>query len=209
MLQQRLDLGSEGEQPAVPEVVERLDAQPVARAEQALVRLVPYREGEHAAEAANAFIAILLVGVENGFGVAAAVITMPGALQFGPQIGMIEDFAVVGDPQRAVLVGHRLGAGRQVNDAQAAVAESHAIVFVEAVTVRAAVADDVGHAANRRRAFSAAIRHHRPRDAAHVSKADRSRPARIPVRRLAPAGAAILPAPPVAGAAGRRLYSAR
>ncbi len=182
MLQQGLDFRSEGEQPPVPEVVERLDAQPVARAEEALVRLVPDREGKHSAEPANAFIAILFVGMQNRLGIATAVVAVSGALQLRPQVGMVEDLAVVGDPQRAVLVGHRLGAGSEVDDAQATVSESYSVIFVETISVRPAVGNDVSHPADRSRFRAASVRHYRSRDATHVSRAVRSRPARTPAR---------------------------
>ena len=53
----------------------------------------------------------------------AAAIAVPGLFQLRAHGGVIEDFAVVDDPQAAVLVGHRLLASGQVDDAQAAMAQ--------------------------------------------------------------------------------------
>src|ERR1017187_5854690 len=102
MLQQRLDFRRECERVAVPEIVERLDAQAVAGAEQLLAISVPYGEGKHAAEVRQALVAILLVGVNHRLRVAMALVAMSGGFEFRPYVGVIENFDVVGDPQRVV-----------------------------------------------------------------------------------------------------------
>ena len=51
----------------------------------------------------------------------------PARLELGPQRGVVVDLAVEDDPDRPVLVGHRLVAGgREVDDRQAAMAERDA-----------------------------------------------------------------------------------
>ncbi len=130
VLQQSFDFGGEGEQPSVPEIVERLDAQPVARAEQGAGVLVPQREGKHPPKTLDAVGAELLVGVDHGFGIAGGAIAVPGLFQLRAYGRVVEDLAVVDDPQAAVLVGHRLLAGGQVDDAQAAVAQMSPSVLV-------------------------------------------------------------------------------
>src|ERR1700749_4079576 len=50
MRQQRLDFRSKREQPAVPKVVKRFNAEAVASAKQGLTRRVPNRECEHPPE---------------------------------------------------------------------------------------------------------------------------------------------------------------
>src|SRR5207248_6536979 len=74
-LEARLRVGAEGarlaredEPPAVEAVVERLDAEAVARAEEAPPRLVPERERPHAVEALDAALAPLAVGGEDDLG---------------------------------------------------------------------------------------------------------------------------------------------
>ena len=74
-----------------------------------LLDLVPHREGKHSAKPADALLPILLVGVHYGFGIAMALIAMAGGFQLRTQVRVIEDLAVVGDPEESVLVGHRLG----------------------------------------------------------------------------------------------------
>ena len=83
---------------------------------------VPDGEREHAAEPGNAVGAILLVSVEDRFGVAASLVAMTGLFELWPDLSVIEDLAVVDDPEVAVFVGHRLMAAGEIDDAQPAVA---------------------------------------------------------------------------------------
>src|SRR5689334_3115567 len=69
----------------------------------------------------------------------------------GPMGGVVVDLAVEDQPQSLVLVGHRLIAGEQVDDAQATEAEADVGLDVETVGVRPAVAEGVGHRPERRR----------------------------------------------------------
>ena len=55
-------------------VVERLDAQPVAGDKELLAARVPDGEGEHAAEVLHAVVAVFLVEVDDGFGVAVGAV---------------------------------------------------------------------------------------------------------------------------------------
>ena len=66
---------------------------------------------------------------------------MAGLFQGWAEIGVIEDFAVVDDPKRAVFVGHGLVAAGDIDDAQAAMAEGGLGVAVVAGIIGAAVAD--------------------------------------------------------------------
>src|ERR1700680_4937565 len=131
MFEERLNFRSEDEEPAVPIVIKRLDAEPVPRAEQTLFPAIPESKDENATEACEAPRAIFFVAVQDRFGVGVRCITMTGALQLRAQSGMVEDFAVVDDPQRGILIGHRLPAGREVDDTQPAMAKKDAIITIE------------------------------------------------------------------------------
>ena len=67
---QRLQLGREGERVSGQPVVQRLDAEAVARQDQALSPRVPDRDREHPAEALGEARPVLLVEVRQDFGVA-------------------------------------------------------------------------------------------------------------------------------------------
>ena len=112
MLQQRLDLGCEREQPAVPVIVEGLDAQPVARAEQPLPLGVPDCECEHTPQQPQAIRTVLFVGVEDGLGVGTRLVAMAGPFERRTQRRMVVDLAVEGDPERAGFVGLNRAGGR-------------------------------------------------------------------------------------------------
>ena len=118
MLQQRLDFGGEYKRGTVPEVVKRLDAETVAGAEQSLRTLIPYREGKHTAELIETGRPIFFVSVHHHFGIGAGAVAVASLFERGAQIGMVEDFAVVDDPDVAGLVGERvLTKRREVDDA--------------------------------------------------------------------------------------------
>ncbi len=61
---------------------------------------------------------------------------------------MVEDFAVVDNLQATIFVGHGLVAVGEIDDAQAAKAESHEFIAKEAAIVGTAVSDAIGHGAN-------------------------------------------------------------
>src|SRR5262245_62481909 len=63
--QERLHLGGQVENAVHYRVVERLDAEPVAGADEALPGFVPQREGEHAPEMVHALVAPLPVRAED------------------------------------------------------------------------------------------------------------------------------------------------
>jgi len=63
---------------------------------------------------------------------------------------VIEELAVIGDPERAILVGHGLVAAGDIDDAEAAVAQRGEGIAVVAGAVGAAMADDVRHAGEQR-----------------------------------------------------------
>ena len=88
---------------------------------------------------------------------------MPLRQHVGAQLGVVVDLAVVDDDHRPVGVGHRLRAAGDVEDRQPAVPEAHAVADEEAVAVRPAVHDRVGHRPHERGVAEAG----RPCDAAH------------------------------------------
>ena len=96
---QRLELGGEGEAAAVVVVVERFDAEPVARHQQAAPREVIERECEHPAQMGDQSVAVLLIEVEQGLGVAGAAEAVAARRQHRLELGPAVELAVVGHPQ--------------------------------------------------------------------------------------------------------------
>jgi hypothetical protein len=126
--EQRLRLRGEVELVAVARVVERLDAEAVARREQQFVALVPEHEGELAAQMAQAVRAFFFVQVKDDLAVRARAQAMTAHDELALIALVVVKLAVDDDVERLVLVRDRLVAGRQVDDAEARVSEADALV---------------------------------------------------------------------------------
>ena len=143
--QKALDLAAEDEVAALIVVVIRLDAEDVPRAEEGLGAAVPDDKGEHPAQPGRQGVAPFLIAVQQDFGIRLGGKGMPGRQQFGAQVLVVVDFAVVNDDKVAVLVVHRLAAAFKVDDRKPAVAQRDLIVNKIALAVGAAVGNQVGH----------------------------------------------------------------
>ena len=99
--EQRLQLGAEKKR-AVRErrVVERLDAEPVAREEERLPVAVPEREREHAAEALDAALAPRLPRMHDHLGVALRAEGVAEPRELGNERLVVVDLAVEDDARR-------------------------------------------------------------------------------------------------------------
>ena len=121
--QHGLGLGPEG-QLAVPDRVhQRLDPERVPDQEQRAAAPVVQGEREDPVEPGGERDPLVLVEVGQDLGVAVGGQPVPAGQHQLPELGVVVDLAVVHDDDRAVLVGHRLGAARHVLDGQPAVAE--------------------------------------------------------------------------------------
>ena len=143
--QKRLDLAAVDQAVAVVLVVERLDAEQVARAHEALLRRVPDGDGEHAAQLLEHVGAPRLVAVDDGLGVAVRDELVAQRLKLGAQLLEVVDLAVERDGHRAVGVLHGLARALEVDDAQAAEAHGDVVVHEEALVVGPAMGDAIGH----------------------------------------------------------------
>ena len=85
------------------------------------------------------------VGVNHGLGIRARLEDVAAGEEVVAHVRKIVGFAVVGDPEGAILVGERLVPAFDVDDAQAAIAESYAGLDMEALIVRAAMDDRPAH----------------------------------------------------------------
>ena len=90
-------------------VVEGFHSKMIARQKQlrSARAQIAYGKGEHAIEPMNAILTFLFVKVNHDFRICVRgkVVTFP--LQLTAKFGEVVDFAVVRDPDRAVLVAHR------------------------------------------------------------------------------------------------------
>ena len=137
---QDFQLGTEDQLTRGQDAVEqRLDAETVARQEQAAGVAVVQGKGEHAAEAVDAALAPLLPGIKNDLGVAVGAEVVAQGRQLAGQLAEVVDLAVVDHAQIAVGAEHGLLAAGQVDDRQAPVGQAHPGGEVQATLVGAAV----------------------------------------------------------------------
>ena len=141
----RLQLGGEDDDVVDDRVVERLDAEAVARDQGSPARRVPDAERELAAQPARQLLAGLLEEVREDLGVAAGAEGMALALQLGADRLVVVELAVLDAPERLVLVGEGLVARDDIDDAEPARSERDPGCGVEPAVVRAPVRHDVRH----------------------------------------------------------------
>ena len=145
---ERLDFGTVDEPVAVLRVVERFDAEDVARADELLSHVVPDGDCEHATQTLEDAHAPFLVTVHDDFGVTVRRELVARRAQLVAQFPEVVDLAVERDGHVSLGVAHGLFAALEVDDRQAAETHRDAVVDVVAVVVGAAVLDAVGHVAH-------------------------------------------------------------
>src|SRR5579864_652706 len=127
-LQQCFNLGCEGKAVAVLEVVKGLHPEVVASHEQRRRSRAEVADGEseHAIEPLYTIRAFLLVEVQDHLGISVRGKTVPLTFELATKIGEIVDFAVVGDPDGAVLIAHgHVAVGGKVENGEAAAAQAY------------------------------------------------------------------------------------
>ena len=106
---------------------------------------IPEGDGELAAGLGEHPLAQILVEMDPEFGVAAGRESVPAGDELSLQFGVLEDLAILGDPDRAVLVAERLAAAGEVNDRQPSRTQRQARLEMEVLVVRSTMGDGVCH----------------------------------------------------------------
>src|SRR5581483_3743874 len=117
-------------------VKERLLADTVASQQQPLPVHVPQGEGEHAAKEFDTAVAVLLIGMDNDFGITLCdklMITLPKP---GTQFLEIVDFAIKRDPDRPILVRHGLMPAGVVYDTESTLTQSYRTMSIITFRIR-------------------------------------------------------------------------
>src|SRR5438552_5600449 len=120
MLKQGLDLRCKRKQSTVPIVIERLNSEPVSRAKERFLLCVPKGECEHSSETTDTRDTVLLIGMNDCFSVTTGGVAVTGLFQNGAKRHMIEDLAIIDNPNGAGFIGHRLMSAAEINDAKPA-----------------------------------------------------------------------------------------
>jgi hypothetical protein len=83
-------------------------------------------KGKHAIQPMNAIRTLLFVKVDYDFRIGVRGKVVAFVLQFTAKFGEVVDFAVVGDPDRAVFVAHwHVPIGRKIKDGKAPAAQAN------------------------------------------------------------------------------------
>ena len=132
---------------------------------------VEQRESENAVEATERRRAPCLEAVHQNLGVGVGTEPMPEVFELAAELQMVVDLAVVADPDALVFIGHRLGARRQVHDAQPPMAQPSRATADEAepAAVRAAVPQCLGQPLEGSGHVRAFLKRDDATDAAHLS----------------------------------------
>src|SRR5436309_15515439 len=145
-LKEGLDFRCEGQRPVWRvHVVQRLDAEAIARQKQLLLAAVPDRECKHASQPVHRAGTLLLIQAKDGLGVTAGAVAVAASLQGGAKVEVVVDLAVVHDVERSGLVVHRLLPTLHVDDRQATMRQSRARLAEQAGTVGAPVGHHIPH----------------------------------------------------------------
>ena len=139
-----LQLRSEGKQRRPADVIQGLDPDPVACAEQDTLPTIVDDERKHAVEIAEHLLLFVLVQAQQNLGIGILRCKpMSPRLQLRPEIRGIVDLSVVHDPQGPILVAHRLTPAGEIQDAQAVHSQSHLALWIPVLShiVRPPVAD--------------------------------------------------------------------
>ena len=136
-------------------VIERLDAQMIARHEQRFALGVPHRKGEHAAQVSHAVLVPMQPGVQQHLGIGMRAKPVAGGLEFLAQRLKVVDLAVEGQPAAARVAGHGLLTAGEIDDRETSVAETDTRFEVITGFVWAAVGQRIGHAAQQARGYLA------------------------------------------------------
>src|SRR6185312_12959494 len=134
-----LQLGGEEHEVVDDRVVERLDPEAVTRDHGAPLALVPHGGDELAAQVLAVALALTLVEVREHLGVAARAEGVAVCPQAVAERVVVVELAVLHGPHGPVLVGERLVAAGDVDDAQAPRAERDPRSLVRAAVVRPAM----------------------------------------------------------------------
>ncbi len=117
MRQHRFDLRSEQQPLRRQFVVQRLDAQAVARDEERFRVAIPDGKGEHAAQVLHTIRAVLFEEVNDGFGIAVRAVAVAARDELFAQGEMVVNLAVEDDPESAIFIRNRLMSAGNVDNA--------------------------------------------------------------------------------------------
>src|SRR6266851_552707 len=149
-------------------VVQRFDAQSVARREQRTLLAVPDGKCKHPAQVMHTVAPVLFVQMNNRFRIAVGAVTVAAGFQIFSQGRVVVNLSVENDPGGPSLVADRLMPPGNINNAEAAHAQRDRAIGIKTVVVGAAMRHGGTHLSYRARISSrVASELHYPGNSAH------------------------------------------
>jgi hypothetical protein len=93
----------------------------------------------------EAVLSFFLVEMKDNLGIGLGGELVSPTEEIFSQFEVVKDLAIEGDPERGILVAHRLVAASEVNDTEPGVRETNATLHMESGIVRAAVRKHTHH----------------------------------------------------------------
>jgi hypothetical protein len=93
----------------------------------------------------NHIFPVLLVQMYQRLGIAVGLKPMSHCSESFTEFGIIVNFAIKGRPDTLVLIGERLSATFDINDAQADVSQNDVIIAEDTLAIGAAMPQDINH----------------------------------------------------------------
>ena len=130
---------------------------------------IPNGKGEHAAELLDTPFPVLLIEVEDNFGVGRGMKLMTALLHLRTELSSVVGFAVVRDPEIAVGAGHRLTATlAEVDDGKTRVDKQARSQALHSLAIGPAMRHGHRHALGRRAQRLSRTRRHDSGNSAHA-----------------------------------------
>src|SRR5437667_609268 len=118
-------------------IVERLDAEPVAREEESMPTRIPERQGKHPVEPVNEALSLFFVEMNHDLGIGSRHELMPFRAEPLTKLVEVVDLPIKNNPDRSVLVRDRLAPRIEVDDGESSHSQPHRAVAVVSFVVRA------------------------------------------------------------------------
>ncbi len=142
MGEQRLDLRCEEERSPGNGVIKRFYARTVPGTEERAPALIPYSKCPHPVEPVQAVSPPLLVGVQDDTGIGRGDEPVTGSPEVFTEFGGVVDPTIKDDPERSILVCHRLPA---IADREASMRKPDGTGEAGTLTIRAAMTEALPH----------------------------------------------------------------
>src|SRR5579862_5108844 len=107
--------------------------------------LIVQSEGKHASQFLDAVRSQILIKMHNNFRIGVRRESVPALLQFGAQFRKVIDLAVINDPNRFIFVEDGLVPTREIDNAEAAHSQTHAVFHKDPLVVRTSMHDRLAH----------------------------------------------------------------